>query len=294
MVSVDVPGPPLVSRNRQVEQLEGLDRTEQQRQQQQAADIGEGDRAEPAPPGGAVDLGGLVEIFRHADQAGEDQQHDERRPHPGIGEDDAGHGARRRLRRMKGSPVNSANRLAEQAEGRLVVVAEEGADRDEGEHHRRQHQDQQIAAQRETACSNSRASRKPTTICDGDGQHDDERRGLQAVPDDRVGQRPSRNCRGRRRSAAPAGWRGRRRSSARTTTAAGRCSSRTGAPAPAPPAGRRCSAPRRSTTAANARAAAARECDPEARLRQARGGDRDRTTTMTAKRQQPSARRQFG
>ena len=58
--------------------------------------------------------------------------------------------------RMKGSPVNSTHDLAQQAEGRLVVVAEEGADRDEGEHHRRQHQDQQEAPAGELALEQQR------------------------------------------------------------------------------------------------------------------------------------------
>jgi len=52
----------------EVEQFEGFDGPEEDRQQEQAFDVWESDGRKSSPPGSAVDLGGLVEIFRHAYQ----------------------------------------------------------------------------------------------------------------------------------------------------------------------------------------------------------------------------------
>ena len=133
----------------EIEQLERLDRAEQQRKQHQSADVWEGDRPKLAPLGDAVDGRGLVKIFRHADQPCEHEQHHERRPHPSVGENDADPRAPHRAHQNEWLAGNEPHRLGEQAEGRIVIVAKEGADRDEGQHHRREHENQEKAPQRE-------------------------------------------------------------------------------------------------------------------------------------------------
>ena len=131
-----------------VENLERLDGAKQQRQQQQAADVGKGDGPEPPPPPGPVDLGGLVEIFRHAHQAGEHQQHHERRPHPGVGDDDRDRRPRRGRQNDIGVGREQRDEPADEAERRVVEELEENPDRAQRQHHRRQDEHQEIAAQR--------------------------------------------------------------------------------------------------------------------------------------------------
>ena len=99
--------------------------------------------------GDAVDRGRLVEIFRHRHEARQHQQHDEGRPHPGIGEDDARHGAGLAVHQDELAVGDAVDHVAEDAEGRVIVVGEEHARGDDRQHHRRQHQDQQVLAQRE-------------------------------------------------------------------------------------------------------------------------------------------------
>ena len=66
-----------------------------------------------------------------------------------VADDDADDRPGRRAEQDEGLAGEGRDELAEQAEGRLVVELEEDADRDEGQHHRRQHQHQENAAERE-------------------------------------------------------------------------------------------------------------------------------------------------
>ena len=108
----------LGQQDHKVGQLEGLDGAEQQRQHQEPADIGEGDAPEAPPGGDPVDRGRLVEIFRHGHEARQHQQHDEGRPHPGIGENDAGHGAGLAVHEDELAARDAIDHIAQDAEGR--------------------------------------------------------------------------------------------------------------------------------------------------------------------------------
>ena len=140
------------------------------------------------PPGHPIDGGGLVEIFRHADETGQHQQHDEGRPHPGVGEHDAGARAPDGPHQDERLAGEDAHRLRKQPEGGIVIVAEEGADSHERQHHRRQDEDHQVAPEGETVLEKSSASRNPTIIWALTDKiaHDDGV--VQAVPQVRVGQ----------------------------------------------------------------------------------------------------------
>ena len=90
-------------------------------------------------------------------------------------------------RQDEGLAGDRLHRLAQQPEGGLIVVAEEGADRDEAQHHRRQHQHQQHAATGEGLLEEQRQQEAHHEL----QQHvdrDHDGRGLEALPDHRVGQ----------------------------------------------------------------------------------------------------------
>ena len=95
-------------------------------------------------------------------------------------------GGREQHERLVGEQVDEP---AQQPEGRLVVELEEHADRDERQHHRRQHQHHQDAAQRELPGEQQRQQEADDQL----QQHrraDDQRGGLEALPDVVVGQHP--------------------------------------------------------------------------------------------------------
>ena len=76
-----------------VEDAEGVERAEQQRHHDRRLHVGDRHPPQPLPGGGAVDLGRLLQLLGHLGQPGEQQQRDERRRLPHLGQDD--HGQRR-------------------------------------------------------------------------------------------------------------------------------------------------------------------------------------------------------
>ena len=71
-----------------VEDAVGVERAEQQRHHDRRLHVGHRHLVEALPGGGAVDLGRLLQVLGHLGQAGEQQQRDERRRLPDLGEDD--------------------------------------------------------------------------------------------------------------------------------------------------------------------------------------------------------------
>ena len=124
----------------QVEEAEGLDRPEHHRDQQQRPHQRERDPAELEPLRGAVDLRRLVEVLRHRGQAGERDQHDERRPLPGVDDDQ-----RQQREPLLREPLDAVEAEAVEegvhdAELRVEHELPEQADDDRREHHRDQEQ----------------------------------------------------------------------------------------------------------------------------------------------------------
>ena len=102
--------------------LEGFNGAEEQGQHEEAPDIGEGDGPETPPGPDAVNGGSLIKIFGHRYEASEHQQHDEGRPHPGIGKDNARDGPGLVGEQDELLAVPGLDRLADQAESRVIII----------------------------------------------------------------------------------------------------------------------------------------------------------------------------
>ena len=75
-----------------VDEAEIVHEAQQDRDQQERIEVGQGDRDEVAQFAGAVDHVGLELVARHALEAGQGDQRDQRRPLPDVDQHDAPHG----------------------------------------------------------------------------------------------------------------------------------------------------------------------------------------------------------
>ena len=134
-----LPGPATGQLHDEIEHLEVLDAAEQHRQHQERQHHRDGDGPELPPFAGAVTFGGFVDAVRDRAQTRKADQHDEGRPHPGVGDHDGPWRQMHIADHRKAGRISAGEEgddIVEQADLRLVEERPEIADNGGRQHHR--------------------------------------------------------------------------------------------------------------------------------------------------------------